>query len=356
MQRTLNELCNVLRKYGMQPEVAGRADMLISGIATLEDAGDGDVSFLANPKYERFLGTTRASAIVVRPDVKAPDHLALIRVPDPYAAITALIVEIYGYRKHRSVSTPPQTGSIAPTARIGDGATIHPGATIEDDVIIGRNAVLYPGVFIGPRCRIGDDVVLYPNVVVYEDTIIGDRVSIHAGTVVGEDGLGYAPVNGKWVKIPQIGIVEIGDDVEIGSNCSIDRATLGKTRIASGTKMSNLIAIGHGAQIGEHCLFVAQVGVAGSVHVGNHVTMAGQAGIVGHVRIGDRVTVGAKAGVVNHVSDGLTVLGAPAVPIAEAKKQFFYIARLPEMSEKIRRLEKRIAELESQLKSTAPSR
>lgn len=340
----------------MQPELPGRADLLITGIATLEDAGDGHISFLANPKYERFLATTRASAVVVKPDVSAPDHLALIRVPDPYAAITALIIELYGYRKHRKLGNPSQAASVSPTARIGESATIHPGATIEDDVIIGRNAVIYPGVFIGPRCSIGDDVVLHPNVVIYEDTLIGDRVTIHAGTVIGEDGLGYAPVNGKWIKIPQIGIVEIGDDVEIGSNCSIDRATLGKTRIASGTKMSNLIAIGHGAQIGEHCLFVAQVGIAGSVHVGNHVTMAGQAGVVGHVRLGDRVTVGAKAGVVNHVSDGLTVLGAPAVPIAEAKKQFFYIARLPEMSDKVRRLEKRIAELESQFRSAASSR
>lgn len=351
MQRTLTELCNILKKYGMQPEPFGREDTAVSGIATLEDACDSDVSFLANPKYERFLATTRASIVVVRPDVAAPQHLALIRVADPYAAITALIVELYGYRKHRRMDASAARPSISPTATIGENATIYSCATIEDDVSIGRNAVIYPGVYVGQRCRIGDDVVLYPNVVVYEDSIIGHRVSIHAGSVIGEDGLGYAPVNGKWIKIPQIGIVEIGDDVEIGSNCSIDRATLGRTRIATGTKMSNLIAIGHGAQIGEHCLFVAQVGIAGSVHVGDHVTMAGQAGVVGHVRIGDRVTVGAKAGVVNHVTDGLTVLGAPAVPIAEAKKQFYYIARLPETNDKIRKLEKRIADLEAQFRS-----
>ncbi|MBL8879135.1 MAG: UDP-3-O-(3-hydroxymyristoyl)glucosamine N-acyltransferase [Phycisphaerales bacterium] len=351
MQRTLSDLCTILRKYGMQPELVGRDDATVRGIATLEDATDGDVSFLANPKYERFLASTRANTVVVKPDVAAPSHLTLIRVADPYAAITALIVDMYGYRKHARPAVEPCNASISPSAEIGESATIHAGATIASEARIGRNAVIYPGVYIGPRCRIGDDVVLYPNVVIYEDSILGSRVTIHAGTVVGEDGLGYAPVNGRWVKIPQIGIVEIGDDVEIGSNCSIDRATLGRTRIAAGTKMSNLIAIGHGAQIGEHCLFVAQVGIAGSVHVGDHVTMAGQAGVVGHVRIGDRVTVGAKAGVVNHVSDGVTVLGAPAVPIAEAKRQFFYIARLPEMSEKIRKLEKRISELESQLKA-----
>lgn len=355
MQRTLSDLCSILRKYGMQPELVGRDDATVRGIATLEDADDGDVSFLANPKYERFLATTRATTVVVKPDVNAPPHLTLIRVSDPYAAITALIVDMYGYRKH---NRPPHhgAGAISASAVIGDNAVIHPGATIEGEARIGRNAVIYPGVYVGPRCRIGDDVVLYPNVVIYEDSVLGNRVTIHAGTVIGEDGLGYAPVNGKWIKIPQIGIVEIGDDVELGSNCSIDRATLGRTRIAAGTKMSNLIAIGHGAQIGEHCLFVAQVGIAGSVHVGNHVTMAGQSGIVGHVRIGDHVTVGAKAGVVNHVQDGVTVLGAPAVPIAEAKRQFFYIARLPEMSDKLRKLEKRISELEARLRETpAPS-
>ncbi len=210
---------------------------------------------------------------------------------------------------------------------------------------IGRNAVIYPGCYVGPRCRIGDEVQLYPNVVIYEDCVLGDRVALHAGTVVGNDGLGYAPVGGKWVKIPQIGFVEIGDDVEIGSNCSIDRATLGKTLIGSGTKMSNLIAIGHGTQIGENCLIVAQVGLAGSVGVGNHVTLAGQVGVVGHIRIGDGATVGAKAGVVNNVPDGQTFLGAPAVPIGEMRRRLAHIARLPELNRKVKRLEKELDEL-----------
>src|SRR5262249_46304409 len=157
---------------------------------------------------------------------------------------------------------------------------------------------------------VGDNVTLYSNVVLYDDTILGNRVTIHAGTVIGEDGLGYAPYNGRWLKIPQIGCVEIGDDVEIGSNCSIDRATLGRTRIGAGVKFRNLIAVGHGTQSGDDCLFVAQVGLAGSVNVGKHVTMAGQAGVVGHIRVGDNATVGAKAGVTNNVADGETVLGA----------------------------------------------
>jgi UDP-3-O-[3-hydroxymyristoyl] glucosamine N-acyltransferase len=167
--------------------------------------------------------------------------------------------------------------------------------------------------------------------------------------VVGNDGLGYAPVNGKWIKIPQIGIVEIGDDVEIGSNCSIDRATLGRTMIGSGTKMSNLIAIGHGTRIGEDCLFVAQVGLAGSVDVGRHVTMAGQVGVVGHIRVGDNATIGAKAGVINSVGDGETVLGQPAIPIREKKRQVAALGRLPRLADQVKELSKQVAELKEQL-------
>ncbi|MBI5864262.1 MAG: UDP-3-O-(3-hydroxymyristoyl)glucosamine N-acyltransferase [Planctomycetes bacterium] len=348
MPHTLSQVCETLRRNGISPELVGDPNREIRGVATLEDACDGEIAFLSNPKYEKALQTTRAAAVVVKLDADAPDGMNLIRVSDPYAAITVMIVELYGYRRHRRV--PPGPGAfIHPSARVGPNATIHPGATIDEDVVIGADATIYPGCYVGPRTHIGDRVLLFPNVVIYDDTRIGDRVTIHAGSVIGEDGLGYAPVGGKWIKIPQIGTVEIGDDVEIGSNCSIDRATLGRTRIGSGTKFSNLIAIGHGTQIGAHCLFVAQVGLAGSVSVGDHVTMAGQAGIVGHIRIGDNATVGAKAGVTNNVPDGQTVLGQPAIPIRDMRRQVALIGRLPEMNETIRKLEKRIAELESQL-------
>ncbi len=347
MQATLAQLCETLEGHGMKPELRGDATRVVHGVATLEDAAEGQVSFLSNPKYEKMLAETRASAVVLKPDVKAPDHLNLIRVADPYAAITALIVRVHGYRQHRRVPERHACTHIAESARIGENATIHPGVTIDDDVVIGNNAVIYPGCYVGPRCRIGCDLLLYPNVVVYDDTVMGDRVAIHAGTVIGEDGLGYAPIGEKWIKIPQIGYVELGDDVEIGSNCSIDRATLGKTKIGSGTKFSNLIAIGHGTQIDENCLFVAQVGLSGSVSVGKHVTMAGQVGTVGHIRIGDNATIGAKAGVTNDVPAGETYLGAPAIPITEAKRQFVHIQRLPELKQQVKKLQKRIEELET---------
>jgi UDP-3-O-[3-hydroxymyristoyl] glucosamine N-acyltransferase len=352
MEKTLAEACATLERHGLKPQLKGDPQRVVRGVATLEDAGPGEIAFLSNPKYEKVLKTTRATVVVLKPDVVAPDHLDLIRVNDPYAAITILIIELHGYRRHRAPGLSTDRPNIAASARIGRNAVIHPGATIDEDVVIGDNAVVYPGSYIGPRCRIGDHLLLYPNVVLYDDTVIGHRVTIHAGTVIGNDGLGYAPVAGKWVKIPQIGIVEIGDDVEIGANCSIDRATLGKTRIGSGTKFSNLIAIGHGTQIGEHCLLVAQVGIAGSVNIGNHVTLAGQAGVVGHVRVGDNATVAAKAGVTNNVPDGETVLGQPAIPIRDMRRQIAYTMRLPELNETVKRLERQLADLQRRLAAT----
>lgn len=354
MGATLGEVCELMRAHGCPPTLEGEPDQRIERVATLEDALDSDVSFLSNSKYEKMLQSTRAGAVVLRPGVEAPTRYARIRVADPYAAITVLIVKLHGYRQHRRVAPDRSVSAIHETARIGENATIHPGVSIDEQVVIGRNAVIYPGCYVGPRCRLGDDVTLYPNVVLYDDTIIGNRVAIHANTVIGEDGLGYAPVGGQWVKIPQIGLVEIQDDVEIGAGCAIDRATLGRTIIGRGTKLSNLIAIGHGTRIGEHCMFVAQVGVAGSVQVGNHVTLAGQSGIVGHVRIGDNATVGARAGVTTSVPDGETVLGEPARPMKDVKRQLVYINRVPEMYETLRRLERQVAELERRAAAEAP--
>ncbi len=357
MQSTLGELAAALEQFGMKPTIDGDSARLIQGINTLEDAAPGELSFLSNPKYEKLLQSTRASAIVLRPGVEAPLGLDLIRVDDPYAAITVLLIRVYGYRRHQAPDAATARRSdgtiVHPTARLGENARLYPGVTVDADAIIGRNATIYPGCYVGPRCRIGDDVLLYPNVVIYDDTIIGHRVTIHANSVIGEDGLGYAPYQGRWVKIPQVGIVEIGDDVEIGASCAIDRATLGKTVIGAGTKFSNLIAIGHGTRIGEHCLFVAQVGLAGSVTVGHHVTMAGQAGVVGHIRVGDNATIGAKAGVTNSVPDGETVLGQPAIPIRDMRRQVAHVMRLPDLNETVRRLEKQVAELQARLTAKA---
>ncbi|HPD28955.1 MAG TPA: UDP-3-O-(3-hydroxymyristoyl)glucosamine N-acyltransferase [Phycisphaerae bacterium] len=348
MGLTLTQLTEFLASQSIPCEVDGDGSVVVSSVATLEDAGEGQLSFLSNPKYEKELAATRASAVLVRPDVRVSRTMNLLRTPDPYAALTAAIVRIHGYRQHPQWGRSAQA-CIHPSAVIGEKPNIAPGVHIDENVRIGRHATIYPGVYIARGCRIGDDVVLMPNVVIYEACVLGNRVTIHAGSIIGEDGLGYAPVGEKWVKIPQIGNVVIGDDVEIGANCTIDRATLGSSVIGSGTKFSNLIAIGHGTKIGEDCLFVAQVGIAGSVSVGRHVTMAGQAGVVGHISIGDNAVIGAKAGVTNDVEPGLTMLGQPAVPINECKRQVAIVQRLPQLKNEIKRLRRDLDQLMKQV-------
>ncbi len=344
MAHRLSDLAEHLRKLGMNATVEGDAGRAVVAVATLEEATADQISFLANPKYEAALQTTAAGAVIVAIDQSAPKHLTVLRTPDPYAAVMAVIVHIHGYRKHRRVGRHDRA-AIDPSATIGENAQIQHGVTIEADVRIGRNAVLYPGVYIAERCRIGDDCVLFPNVVLYDGVILGNRVTIHAGSVIGEDGLGYAPVGGRWHKIPQIGIVEIGDDVEIGANCSIDRATLGRTIIESGSKFSNLIAIGHGSKIGEDCMFVAQVGLAGSVTVGKRVKMAGKVGIAGHLSIGDDAELAAMSGVMRDVPAKTRVAGIPALPIKDAMRSISLFERLPDLYKQIKQLETEIERL-----------
>lgn len=348
MPHRLTALADLLAKFNMPCDIVGDREREITGVATLDEAGPTEVSFLSNAKYEKALSTTRAGVVIVSKDQQVPEGMTVMRVPDPYAAVTVVMVHVHGYRKHERKGIDPKA-VIDPTAKIGENAAIHHNVTIGANVTIGRNAVMYPGVYVARDCRIGDDCTLYPNVVVYDGCILGHRVTIHAGSVIGEDGLGYAPVKEKWHKIPQIGIVEVGDDVEIGSNCSIDRATLGRTVIAAGTKFSNLIAIGHGAKIGEDCMFVAQVGIAGSVTVGRHVTMAGKVGVAGHLHIGDNAQIAAMSGVMNDVPADTSIAGAPAVPIKDAMRSFAYVARLPDMARQIKELETQVEALQKKL-------
>ena len=291
MAQTVAQLAEILSSQGLRAALEGDGTRLISGVATLEDAQPHEISFLSNPKYEKLLAVTRAGAVVVADKQAVPAGITVLRVRDPYEANCRLMVHLHGYRKHPFSGISPQA-NIDPTAVIGIDACIGPGVNIAANAVVGNNVVLYPGVYLGEGCRLGDHCTLYPNVVVYEGCTLGNRVTIHAGSVIGEDGLGFAPVGETWHKIPQIGVVEIADDVEIGACCTIDRATLGKTVIGAGTKFSNQIAIGHGTKIGPHCMFVAQVGLAGSVTVGRHVTMAGKVGVAGHLSIGDNARGG----------------------------------------------------------------
>lgn len=344
----LTELSESLATQGFHNEIDGDSEVVIRAANTLEDAQAGDIAFLANPKYRGQLLTTRASAVIVPPDENVPDGIAALRCADPYGAITAAIKHIYGPRRH------PQWGlseraSIAQTSRVAKNANIGPHVTLSERVQIGRNATIYPGCYVGEGVTIGDDVTLYPNVVIYEGTHIGNRVTLHAGTVVGQDGLGYAPVDGQWLKIPPVGTIIIEDDVEMGACCALDRATLGETRIGKGTKLSDLVVIGHGTKVGEHCIFVAQVGVAGSVTIGDRVILAGQAGVAGHLSIGDRALIGAKSAVWSSVEADTHALGYPAMNSYRYRRQVANVRRLPDLQKRLRDLEIEVEQLRKRL-------
>ncbi len=343
----LSQLCDLLNQHGLAATLDGE-DRTVTAVNTLEDAGDGEISFLSNPKYANALAMTKASAVILKGGIAAPVGVSCIRADDPYAAVTGAIVAIHGYRKHPTWGVSDQA-SVDPTATLGENANIAPGATVAAGATLGDNCTLYPGAYVGEGTTFGDECTLFPNAVVYDHCVLGDRVTIHAGSVVGQDGLGYAPVGGKWLKIPQIGRAVIGDDVEIGANCAIDRATLGQTEIGAGTKFGNVIVIGHGTRVGEDCMFAGLVGLAGSATIGRHVTFAGQSGSAGHLTVGDNVRAGGRAGIVRDVPADTEVLGTPAMPIAQARRSMAALHKLPEWTRRIKALEQELKTLKDRL-------
>jgi UDP-3-O-[3-hydroxymyristoyl] glucosamine N-acyltransferase len=346
----LSDLCQTLTANGFNARLEGE-DRIIRACNTLEDATDGELSFLSNPKYQAALSRTKAAAVIVKDDVPTPPGLSAVRCNDPYAGITVAIIAIHGHRKHPTWHISPGA-RIDPSAHIGENPNIAGGATIAANVRIGDNCTIYPGCYIADGVTIGHDCTLFPNVVIYDHCVLGHRVTIHAGSVIGQDGLGYAPHNDKWVKIPQIGRTVLGDDVEIGANCAIDRATLGTTEIGSGTKFGNVVVIGHGTKIGPDCLFVGQVGVAGSVTVGRHVTLAGQVGVSGHISIGDNARAGAQSGIAGSIPPGEDVLGSPALPIENARRSLAAVSKLPDWLKRVRDLEREVKDLREKLNGT----
>jgi len=344
----LSELAEILTARGFPNQLEGEPDIPIHGVNTLADAAEGDISFLSNPRYTAQLGQTGASAVIVPEHVELPAGLSALRCQSPYSTMATATIVIHGYRKHPRWGTQPRA-EIADSARIGANANIGPFVTICEDVSIGANATIYPGCYIGDGVSIGDDVILYPNVVIYNDSRIGDRVTLHAGTVVGEDGIGYAPVEDAWLKIPQIGRVVIEDDVETGACCTLERATLGETRIGSGTKFGDQVLIGHGCKIGRNCMFVGQAGLAGSVTVGERVTMGGQVGVSGHLSIGDNTLIHGKSAVWSSIDADMTVLGTPAIEAKRYRRQAATARKLPEMRKQLLRLEQEVARLRERL-------
>ena len=328
----------------LEGELAGdHGDIVISGVASLRDAVPGHISFLAHRRYLKDLQETRASAVVLPKGVSF-DRLPSIRVDDPYFAFAQLLHLFYDLPyQARGIDERAIVGS---RVHIGRDVTIYPYVYIEEGASIGDQVMIYPGTFVGQGSLIGEHSIIYPNVTIREGCRIGCRVIIHSGAVVGSDGFGFVSYKGKHHKIPQVGGVIIEDDVEIGANTTIDRATIGNTVIKRGTKIDNLVQIAHNVIIGEDCLFAAQAGIAGSTQIGSHVTMAGQAGVTGHIRIEDHVTVAGQAGVTKDVKEGQTVSGMPAFQHRDWLKAMAVFEDLPELKKKISEISNRIEEIE----------
>ena len=332
----------------LQGHLEGEADIEITGLAKIEDAVAGDLTFVSNPKYQKFLKSTKASAVLVGPDQPGMG-LPLIRVDDPYLAFLVALEHFNPPVKPNFTGIHPSS-NVSATAVIADDVVIGPFVYIGDKVVIGNATVIYPGCVILGHAEIGKECVLYPNVSVREKCVIGDRVIIHNGSVVGSDGFGFAPVGETYRKIPQMGRVVIENDVEIGANCTIDRATLGETLIRSGCKLDNLIQIAHNVTIEKNTVIAAQSGISGSTKIGKNVTIAGQVGTVGHITIGDKSIIAAKSGVSKDVPAGEVWFGYPAQPIMKQKKIEASSRHLPDLARKIHQLEKLCIELEEKIK------
>jgi UDP-3-O-[3-hydroxymyristoyl] glucosamine N-acyltransferase len=324
----------------VQGVLNGDPDTPISNARPLAEAQPGDITFLENDKHIQELAKCQASAAVVPASVWISGR-PIIQVQDPLAAFIAIVRHLHA-RPDEPVHGIDPRAAIHVTASIGRDPNIHAFVTIGARSVLGARCRIYPGCCIGRYCRIGDDVTLYPNAVLYDGTILGDRVTIHASAVLGADGFGYRLHNGKHVKVPQLGHVEIGDDVEVGACTTIDRGTFQATRVGEGTKIDNLVQVGHNCQIGRHNLFVSQMGIAGSSTTGDHVVVAGQVGIADHVHIGDRAVLGAKAGVPQDVPAGECVLGAPARPARDQKRILLTLDKLPEMRRDLQRIKQHL--------------
>ena len=306
-------------------EFRGDRSVGIKSVAPLAAANADQLSFLSNRKYAGELAATKAGAILVPKKLEGTDA-RWIRVDDPYFAFAKIMTRWFSNRPVPTGISP--NALVSDSAKLGKNVSLGHFAVIGENVVIGNNVTIFQGVSIEAGSSIGDDCIIYPNVVIYDGSRIGKRCIIHSGVVIGSDGYGFATHGGKHHKIPQIGIVRIEDDVEIGAGTTIDRAALGETVIGEGTKIDNLVQIGHNVKVGKHCLLVSQVGIAGSTELGDYVAVAGQSGFSGHLKIGNRVQVAAKSAVLDDVPDDTKVMGSPAVPFTEFARRQAAVKRL----------------------------
>lgn len=317
-----------------------------SGVASLERAGPSEISFLGNARYLPDLKTTRAGVILLpEGDFSVAPEARQIVVANPSEAFTRLI----DYFQKEQISF---RAGVSAGAHVADGVELNrervsvgPGVTIERGAIVGNGSTLCSGAFVGEGVVIGEDCYIHPNVTVRAGCLLGDRVILQPGAVIGSDGYGYELIEGRHEKVPQVGIVEVEDDVEIGANTCIDRARFGRTVIGKGTKIDNLVQIAHNVEIGEHCLLVSQCGMAGSSRLGNYVTIAAQAGVGGHLKLGDQVVVTAQSGVLKNLPDAGAYLGTPARPMKQEQRKMASLNRVPELLKEVKILKKKLEEL-----------
>lgn len=330
--------------------VEGNGDVKINTFAKIEEGVPGAISFLANIKYEHYIYTTESSAVLVSRDFKPdqPVKATLIRVDDPYATVAHLLAMV------QQMLTPSPTGIEQPSyvaegVVLPDDVYVGAFAYIAKGAKIGKGAKIFPHAYVGEWAEIGEGTILYSGVKVYHGCKIGSRCIVHSGAVIGADGFGFAPLpDGSYDKIPQIGIVEIADDVEIGANTTIDRAMMGATRLGRGVKLDNLIQIGHNCTVGDWTVMAAQAGVAGSCHVGSHCMIGGQVGLAGHIKIGDRVQIAAQSGIHKDVPADARLFGSPAMDLKAYGRQAVNIKNLPRLMDRVKSLEAKVRDLENE--------
>jgi UDP-3-O-[3-hydroxymyristoyl] glucosamine N-acyltransferase len=329
-------------------EIQGDAEITVNDLAKIEEGKKGTLSFLSNPKYEEFIYTTGASICIVNksfePNKPLPEGLTLIKVDDAYSCFAKLL-ELYGnlYKKEPGIEKQTQ---IDPSASIGTNVHIGSFTYVAKNTSIGANVVIYPNCYIGENVTIAEGTKIYPSVTIYHDCKVGSNCIIHSGTVIGSDGFGFAPnEEGKFQKIPQIGNVVLEDDVELGSNVSIDRATMGSTFIRKGVKIDNLCQIAHNVEVDEDSAMAAQVGIAGSTKIGKHVLIGGQAGISGHIKVADETKIVAQSGIPSSIKKAQTLMGSPGIPLDDFKRSYFGFRKLPGLLKKMQELEEKIEAL-----------
>jgi UDP-3-O-[3-hydroxymyristoyl] glucosamine N-acyltransferase len=327
--------------------LTGDPETVVTGVAAIGDAGPGDITFCAQTKYAALVPGTQAAAVLIPNGHPATSRAALLSVADPYHSFLRIARAFQAELPDRLRGVHP-SAVVDASARLGANVSIGACAVVEQGAVLADGVILSPGVFVGANAMIGDGSYLFPNVIVLHKVRLGKRVIVHAGTVIGSDGFGYLQREGLHEKVPQLGTVVVEDDVEIGANVAIDRATLGETHIGKGVKIDNLVHIAHNVTVGEGTIVVAQVGISGSTQIGNGVTIGGQAGLAGHIKVGDGAMIGAQAGVTKPVAAGERVSGYPAMDHERARRLNVYYRRLPGLYEQLRALEDRVRELESE--------